>query len=86
MYVCRSKVVVAANPQHALRDLQEALGPDMVPAEYGGPCTLKYTEYPADKAFVKFNEELVKRAAGLSSGAEGAPEPVKAGMRVSESS
>ena len=56
---------MATNPHHALRDLQEALGPDMVPVEYGGPCTLKYSEYPADKAFVGFHEKL-KRAAALA--------------------
>ena len=63
--------MVASNPQAALQDLQDALGPDMVPAEYGGPCTLDYTDYPAERALVKFHEGLKAAAAAAAPKAQG---------------
>jgi hypothetical protein len=38
--------------------LSRCLGPELVPAEYGGPCTLRYEEYPAYELLAQFVEGL----------------------------
>jgi hypothetical protein len=55
--LCRSKVVVVADPQQAYAELEAALGPDNVPAAYGGPCTTPLGDYAAGMAVEAFYEQ-----------------------------
>lgn len=53
--VCDGKAEAAA-------ELGRCLGHELVPAEYGGPCSLAYEEYPAQQQLLRHVAKL--RAAG----------------------
>lgn len=57
MQVCDGRAEAAA-------ELAVCLGRELVPQEYGGPCSLGYDEYPAQQALLRFVAKL--KAASLA--------------------
>eukprot|EP00775_Hariotina_reticulata_P005378 gene5378-5613_t len=58
----RAKVQVCDGRCEAATELAACIGADLVPHEYGGPCTLDYDQYPAQQQLLQFVQELSSAA------------------------
>jgi hypothetical protein len=54
---------VCTTPAETVAELACCLGSDWVPAEYGGPCTHPYDEFPAQQALLQHVAQLRQQAA-----------------------
>lgn len=55
---CSAKVVVVGPPKSALPTLSHHLGLDLVPAAWGGRCTMPFDAYPAHTRMMAFARRL----------------------------
>jgi hypothetical protein len=46
----------------ATAELAACIGANLVPIEYGGPCTLDYDQYPAQQQLLQFVQQLTLAA------------------------
>jgi hypothetical protein len=58
----RAKVQVLTSEQEVVEELGRSVGPDWVPAEYGGTCRLPYTQYPVQQQLNKYAAQLATAA------------------------
>lgn len=49
---------VCTTAAETVAELACCLGPEWVPAEYGGPCTRAYDEFPAQQALLQHVAKL----------------------------
>ncbi len=54
----RAKVSVLTTPSAAVEELQRHLGPDLVPAEFGGRCMRRLDDMPAHRAMLELVASL----------------------------
>lgn len=59
----RAKVQVCTTAAETVAELACCLGPEWVPAEYGGPCTRPYDEFPAQQALLQHVAKLHSHSA-----------------------
>lgn len=58
-FACRSKIIVARNPQTALQPLAHHLhGIQNVPVAWGGKCSLPYDQYPGHRQLLQLVAKL----------------------------
>jgi hypothetical protein len=67
----RAKVSVLTSGPAAVEELARLLGPELVPAEFGGPCMRPLDDMPAQRGLLDFVAALREHGRGGGSGGGG---------------